>query len=373
MNFDFSDDQKLLKEQVRRLLQDKCSLGRVRAVLEGDESYAQDVWRGLCDLGVAGAAISEDYGGAGLGALELCVIAEELGRSVAPVPFSSSIYFASEALRLYGRADQKDTWLSRLASGSAIGTIGMAEGVSGSGSAIETTYADGKLNGRKLPVADAILSDVMIVLAQSDEGLSFVLVDMSSSGVSCTPIDTIDPSRSYAVVDFKDVSADILGDDAGLGLQMRSRLEDGAAVFFAFEQIGGAAAALAMARDYALERYAFGRQIGSYQAIKHKLADMYVKLELARSNAYYAAMVLSEDSSDLPIAAAAARVSASEAYYFAARENIQTHGGIGFTWEADTQFHYRRAGLLKLVIGGPLRWKERIVSALERHNDPRPA
>jgi alkylation response protein AidB-like acyl-CoA dehydrogenase len=139
-------------------------------------------------------------------------------------------------------------------------------------------------------------------------------------------------------------------------------------VLFAFEQIGGAEAAMWMGRDYALQRQAFGRVIGSYQAIKHKLADVYVKTELARSNAYYGAMMYAENGADLPIAAAAARVAATDAYDFAAKENIQTHGGIGFTWEADTQFHYRRSRLLALAIGGPTAWKDKLVTRLERKN-----
>jgi alkylation response protein AidB-like acyl-CoA dehydrogenase len=146
------------------------------------------------------------------------------------------------------------------------------------------------------------------------------------------------------------------------------RLYDAAAVYFAFAQVGGAEAAMWMARDYALQRQAFGRAIGSYQAIKHKLADCYVKLELARSNAYYGAMMLTDGGADLPLAAAAARIAATEAYDFAAKENIQTHGGIGFTWEADTQFHYRRARVMALSIGGPMAWKDKLVSRLEQKN-----
>ena len=143
---------------------------------------------------------------------------------------------------------------------------------------------------------------------------------------------------------------------------------DGGAVLFSFEQVGGTEAALEMARDYALERYAFGRQIGSYQAIKHKLADMYVKKELAKSNAYYGAMMLNDEGSELTEAAAASRIAGSDAYVFAAQENIQTHGGIGYTWESDCQFHYRRAKLLALTIGAPIQWKEKLVSRLEAKN-----
>jgi alkylation response protein AidB-like acyl-CoA dehydrogenase len=146
------------------------------------------------------------------------------------------------------------------------------------------------------------------------------------------------------------------------------RILDRAAILLAFEQVGGADVCLAMAKDYALNRYAFGRPIASFQAIKHKLADMYVFNELARSNAYYGAMMLSDGGADLPLAAAAARIAATEAYDFASKENIQTHGGIGFTWEADTQFHLRRARLMALNIGGPMAWKDKLVTRLEQKN-----
>jgi alkylation response protein AidB-like acyl-CoA dehydrogenase len=180
-------------------------------------------------------------------------------------------------------------------------------------------------------------------------------------------VETIDPARKHAELAFKDAAAELLGGE-GEGWRTLERLYDAAAVYLAFAQVGGAESALWMARDYALQRQAFGRSIGSYQAIKHKLADCYVKLELARSNAYYGAMMLTEGGADLPLAAAAARIAATEAYDYTAKENIQTHGGIGFTWEADTQFHYRRSRVLALALGGPMAWKDKLVTRLEQKN-----
>ncbi|HEX4710479.1 acyl-CoA dehydrogenase family protein, partial [Phenylobacterium sp.] len=177
---------------------------------------------------------------------------------------------------------------------------------------------------------------------------------------------TIDPTRSHARIVFDNAPAVPLpgseGDDAA------RHLLDRAAVMLAFEQVGCAQAALEMARDYARERYAFGRPIGSFQAIKHKLADIYIKNELARSNAYYGAWALNTDAPEMPIAASAARIAASEAFWFASKENIQTHGGIGFTWEMDCHLYYRRSRQLGLVAGAPRVWKERLVSHLERRN-----
>ncbi|MBE8221013.1 MAG: acyl-CoA/acyl-ACP dehydrogenase, partial [Alphaproteobacteria bacterium] len=347
MDFDFSEDQKLLKEQARKFLGDKCDLSQVRKVLEGDAPHHGEVWQGLCELGFAGAAVPEAYGGLGLGTLELCVVAEELGRAIAPVPFSSSIYLAAEAIKLYGSEEQKKLWLPRIASGEIIATLAAAEGTSPPHPrSLKTQISGGKLSGVKLPIADGAEATLAVVLTQD----SLALVDLTTGGITRKAVKTIDPTRAHAEITFDNASAELLGAQ-GEGWQNYCALESRAAILFAFEQVGGAEAAMNMAKDYALERYAFGRQIGSYQAIKHKLADMYVRLELARSNCYYAAMALSEDTADLEIAAATARIAATEAYRFAAQENIQTHGGIGFTWEADAQFHYRRAKLLALTLG----------------------
>jgi len=376
MNFDFSDDQKLLKEQVRKFLADKCPTKVVRRVLDGTETHAEEVWKGLVDLGVPGVGIPEEFGGLGLSPLELCVVAEEIGRAAAPVPFDTSVVLATEALKLAGSDAQKKKWLPDLASGKAIGTLAIAEGPQPPRPRnIRTTFGGGRLNGKKVPVADGEAATFAVVLANTggqtsnmgDRALSLVLVDLKQSPVARKRVETIDPARKHAELTFNAAASELLGAE-GEGWRLLERLYDAAAVYFAFAQVGGAEAAMWMARDYALQRQAFGRAIGSYQAIKHKLADCYVKLELARSNAYYGAMMLTDGGADLPLAAAAARIAATEAYDFAAKENIQTHGGIGFTWEADTQFHYRRARVMALSIGGPMAWKDKLVSRLEQKN-----
>ena len=372
MNFDFSDDQKLLKEQVRKFLADKCPTKVVRRVLDGNETHAEEVWKGLIELGVTGTAIPEEYGGLGLSPLELCVVAEEIGRAAAPVPFDTSVVLATEALKLAGSESQKKKWLPKLAAGEAIGTLATAEGPQPpKPRSIRTTFGGGRLNGRKLPVADGEAATFAIVLANTggsgDRAVSLVLVDLAQASVKRARVETIDPARKHAELTFDGATAELLGGE-GEGWRLLERLYDAAAVYFAFAQVGGAEAAMWMARDYALQRQAFGRPIGSYQALKHKLADCYVKLELARSNAYYGAMMLTDGGADLPLAAAAARIAATEAYDFAAKENIQTHGGIGFTWEADTQFHYRRSRLMALSLGGPMAWKDKLVTRLEQKN-----
>ena len=321
-----------------------------------------------CAIGICRSRHSGEFGGLGLGPLELCVLAEELGRCVAPVPFSSSIYLAAEALKNFG--DQtKRNWLPQLATGACVGTLAASEGTQPpSPTTVKTTFADGKLNGTKIPVADAMIAGLAIVLANTggkgERALSLVAVDLSAEGINRREVETIDPTRGHGEIVFENAPATLVGKE-GDGWDNYRRIEAGAAVLVAFEQVGGAEAAMNMAKEYALERYAFGRQIGSYQAIKHKIADMYVKLELARSNAYYGAMAFAEDAGDLELAAAAARISATEAYRFAAQESIQVHGGIGFTWEANTSFiiAVRNCWLCPWQCQ---RWKDRLVSELEK-------
>ena len=366
MNFDFSADQKALRDQARKFLAEHASSVRVRRILDTDEPYDRELWRGVAEMGWTGTAVPETYGGAGFGYLELCVIAEELGRSVAPIPFSSTVYLAAEALLLAGSEAQKRKWLPRIASGEAIGCLALAEGAGAPAPrAVKTRVTAGRVSGTKAPVADGDVADVAVVAARADSGdLSLFLADLSGPGVARTTLSTVDPTRSHARLAFDGVAAEPLG-AAGAGAALLERLLDRAAVLVAFEQVGGAQAALDMAREYAIGRFAFGRPIASFQAIKHKLVDMYVGVELARSNAYHAAWALSTDAAELPVAAATARVSATEAYFHAAKENIQTHGGMGFTWEFDCHLHYRRAKLTGLGLGSARRWKDLLITRLE--------
>jgi alkylation response protein AidB-like acyl-CoA dehydrogenase len=368
MNFDFSDDQKMMRDSARKFLSDRSSLKTVRKALESPDAYDATLWAGIAEMGWLGIVVPEEFGGVGLGHLELCMIAEEIGRALAPVPFSSSVYLATEGLLLAGSQDQKAAWLPKLVQG-AIGTMALSEGA-GSPTAgnIAARVTNGQLSGTKWPVADGSIADVALVLAKgADDRLSLYLVDMKAKGVSATVLKTMDPTRSAASVTFDQAPAQLLG-AAGQGLELVEAIQDRAAILTAFEQVGGAQACLEMAKDYAMQRIAFGRLIGSYQAIKHKLADMYVATELARSNAYYGAWALSTGAAELPIAAASARVSASDAYHLASKENLQTHGGMGFTWEGDCHLFYRRAKWLAHSLGTTRVWKDRLISRLERKN-----
>jgi alkylation response protein AidB-like acyl-CoA dehydrogenase len=374
MNFDFSDDQKALKSEVRRFLEANASTAQVRKVLdanssqEGAKPYDEALWKAVGQQGWLGAAIPEEYGGLGLGHLELCVIAEELGRAVAPIPFASTVYFVAEAIMLAGADAQKSDLLPKIAAGEIIGCIATSEGPGVTTAAtLKATVEGGKLNGVKLPVTDGDIANVALVLAKENGKPGLYLVDLDDAGVTREALKTLDPTRDAARLIFKDAPVRRLG-EAGEGIELVEQVFDRAAVLLAFEQLGGADRCLEMAKAYALERYAFGRVIASYQAIKHKLADIYIKNELGRSNAYYGAWALNSNAPELPVAASAARIAASEAFWFASKENIQTHGGIGFTWEMDCHLYYRRSRQLSLVAGAPRVWKERLVSHLERRN-----
>ena len=374
MNFDFSDDQKLLKDQARKFLTDKCSRQVVRSVLDNSENqYSKELWQEVVNMGWTATAIPEEYGGLGLGMLELCVIAEELGRSLAPIPFSSSIYIFAEFLKAYGSEEQKQQYLPKIASGELIGSFAFPE-TKGTPriNNINSKVENNKLNGKKLPVNDGQVADILIVAANSDNNqnhnsLSLYIVETNQDGVSKKLLDTLDPTRPSSEVNFKDADCISLG-EKGEGWTMIQNILNRAAILFAFEQVGGAQVALDEAKKYSIERYAFGKPIGSFQALKHKMADMYVKNELAKSNAYYGAWALSTDSMELPVAAAGARVSATEAFHYASKENIQIHGGVGFTWEYDCHLFYRRSKLLSLNLGSIRKWKENLISNLEKRN-----
>ena len=373
MNFDFSDEQKQLRDQARKFLGEKCQSRAVRAVLDGKAPYDRDLWKGLAEMGFLGVAIPEAYGGAGAGHLELCVIAEEMGRALAPVPFSSTVYLAAEAILLAGSEAQKQKWLPKIASGAAIGTLALFEGKGNpSPQAIKLSASGGNLNGVKKPVGDGAIADFAVVAARTassgrDTDISLFLIDMNAEGVEARALSNVDPTRGQAEITFKNCKAEPLG-AAGEGWSVVSQVLDRAAVLLSFEQVGGADRALEMGRDYALDRIAFGRPIGSFQAIKHMLADMYVSATLARSNCYYGAWALSTNASELPEAAAAARISATQAFQHCAKNNIQVHGGMGFTWEFDCHLYYRRANATALSLGSMSYWEDALIDRMRKRN-----
>jgi acyl-CoA dehydrogenase len=282
------------------------------------------------------------------------------------VPFASTAYLAAEAILLAGNDAQKRKYLPRLADGSLIGCFALMEGNGNPApDAIRAYVSNGALNGSKWPVADGGIAEIAIVAAR-DETDAIALFVVETKSVARKTLRTVDPTRDQARFDCTNTPAEKLSSASGWAAVQR--LLDRAAILFAFEQVGGADASLQMARDYAMERFAFGRPIGSFQAIKHKLTDVYVALELARSNAYHGAWALTADAAELPLAAATARVSATEAFHLASKENIQTHGGVGFTWAFDCHLYYRRSKQLGVRLGGAPFWKNRLVDLIETRN-----
>ena len=315
-------------------------------------------------MGWTGAAIPEALGGAGLGHLGLCVLAEELGSALAPTPFSSSIYLAAEAIMLAGSEAQKQAWLPKLASGTIIGTLAMAEGPGKADpSKLRTTLRGGALTGEKLPVPDGDVADLAVVAARGDRGLQLALVELNGPGVSRHAVDTIDPTRSHARLIFDGAAAEPSANRAGARPCSR-RVQERAAVLMAFEQVGGAQRSLEMARDYALGSAmpSVGRSARSRRSSTSLPTSTLPPSWRARTPT-----TAPGRSAATPPSCRWRRrrraISANEAYYLAAKENIQMHGGMGFTWEFDCHLHYRRAKLLALALGSTRLWKERLLPA----------
>ena len=365
MNFDFSEEQKLLQHTARDYLADNAPLAVCREVLETDALYARDLWKGAAELGWLGTAIPEEYGGAGFGYLELAVIAEEVGRALAPIPFGSTVYLAAEALLLAGSDAQKNKYLPRITAGEAIGTLALTEAPGQNDvEAISAKIDGGALSGTKVPVLDGGIADFAIVAAQSGGGLSLAIVDLDESGVTREAVESIDPSRPLARIRFDGAPCELLGEE-GQGEAITMRVLDRGAALFAFEQLGGAERAFELTREFTLGRYAFGRPVASFQAIKHRLADLWCETELARSNCYWAAWALENGEPELELAAPTARISSSHAFDLATVEMVQMHGGVGYTWEYDCHLFYRRARLLAAAIGSTSTWRDRLVTRID--------
>ena len=374
MNFDFSEEQKLLRTTARDFLEDRAPLGLARSVLESDATMSRELWAGAAEMGWLGTIIPERWGGAGFGHAELVLIAEELGRALAPIPFVTSATVA-DAILVAGSEAQKERYLPGFANGDRIGTLALAEarGVVRPVNVRARLGAGGTLDGAKIGAPDGASANLALVLARDDPGrLVLALADLE--GVARTAEESIDPSRPSARFAFDATPAEPLagagarGD--GEGWSLLRRILDRAAVLQAFEQLGTAQRAFDLTREQILDRHAFGRPIGSFQAIKHRIADLYATLEVARSNCWFAAWALANDDPGLPLAACTARVAATEACSETSVEMVHLFGGAGFTWELDCHLFYRRARNLALALGPPAEWRDRLVDCLAAIPDP---
>jgi alkylation response protein AidB-like acyl-CoA dehydrogenase len=369
MNFDFPEDLKLLRDQAARFLADNCAPSVNRAVHENGAAHDATLWGQMAEQGWMGVTIPEAYGGSELGHLAACLLAEEIGRHIAPVPYGSTVYLATEAILMFGSDAQKARYLPGIAAGETIATFAAPERPGAfSPERMTTSIGGGKLSGEKLNVSDGAIAQIAVVAGKPTDGSGawLAVVELDGAGVTRTPQKAMDASRSLTRLSLADAPCDpLVGATDASSVQ---RVIESAAVMMAFEQVGAAQASLDLAKDFALERYAFGRPIGSFQAIKHKLVDMYVAVELARSNAYYGAWALSTDASELPTAAAVARISAGDAGWLTAKESVQTLGGQGFTWGNDCHLYFKRSNHLRVALGGPSEWKRRLARGLKNRN-----
>jgi acyl-CoA dehydrogenase len=362
VDLDFSDEQKGLARELAAVLAAHDGRRSSRRALEGQAPYDAKLWRELGRLGWLAAPYPANVGGQALGHEILCAIAQEIGRSMAAIPFTSSICLTAEALWLFGSESQHREVLRPVLAGERIGALAIAESPGPLLPAvIQTRARAGRLSGHKVAVADGGIADLLVVAAEANGAIALFLVDAAAPGVTQVLDTTIDPGHVVADIRFDNVPAEPLGT---CGWGDVERLLARAAVPVAFQQLGVADAALQMALTYAIERQAFGRSIGSFQAIKHKLADVWTANELARANAYFAAWALAEDAAELPLAAATARVAATEALERAAREMIQVHGAVAATWDHDAHLFYRRAEHFSLVLGGATQWRHRLTDHL---------
>ncbi|MFM9226050.1 MAG: acyl-CoA dehydrogenase family protein [Actinomycetota bacterium] len=358
MNFAFSEEQEELRKSVRSFLEYKSSEEAVREQMETEKGYDKAVWEQMANqLGLQSLAIPEEFDGQGFSFIELGVVLEEMGRALLCAPFFSTVVLASNTLLQSGDDAAKKAHLPGIAAGTTIATIATTEPSGRWDEAGITVEAKGSgsnftISGTKSFVIDGHIADLIIVAARTGKGVSLFTVEGGAAGLTRTALSTMDQTRKQAKLEFSNTPATLIGKE-GDGWNVLSKVMDLAAVALAAEQVGGAQKVLEMAVQYAKDRIQFGRPIGSFQAIKHKCADMLLEVESAKSAAYYGMWCAAEDNEELPSVASLAKAYCSEAYFHAAAENIQIHGGIGFTWEHPAHLYFKRAKSSELIFGDP--------------------
>jgi alkylation response protein AidB-like acyl-CoA dehydrogenase len=366
MDYHFTPEQDQFREILSRFLRDKSPADVARASLDEGHTYDADLWQQLCgDLGLAGLHIPEAYGGAGYGPVEQAIVMEEQGRALLCAPFLASAVMAGHAILQTGSEDQKQALLPGIADGSVIAALAVTEQQGNWADAdiqLDASPAGGGfvLNGRKRFVVDGQVANLLVVAGRTAAGVSLFSVDAGADGVACAPLSPVDTTRKLADISFTNAQAQLLGAEGGADL---NALYNAVLVAFANEMVGGAQAMLESAVAYAKMRVQFGRVIGSFQAIKHRCANLMVEVELAKAAAYQAAQILA-DGDDATIAASQAKAAASDVYLHAAEECIQFHGGIGFTWENDTHLWFKRAKSSEVFLGTPQEHRERLLQAM---------
>lgn len=373
MEFSFSEDQNDLRKAARRFLEVASSEERVRSVMGTEQGFDSKLWKQLSEeLAWTALTIPERYGGLGMSYLDLYVLMEEMGRVLLCAPFFSTICLGANAVLLGGSDDQKEQYLPKIASGETRLTLAYAEnGDRTEPDGLEASYSKNGtgylLNGAKHYVLDGHTADVLVIAARTEgsrgaEGVSLFFVAGDAEGVTRSWLPTMDQTRRLASVELKDVqvSEDALLGAEGRGWELCERALDLARIALAAEQVGASEKTLEMSVEYAKARTQFGRPIGSFQAIKHKCADMLTMIESARSAAFYASALASQSELNLAEAASSAKSYCSDTFFHCASENIQIHGGIGFTWEHPAHMYLKRAKSSEALLGDPAFHRERV-------------
>ena len=378
MDFGFNADQELLRSTARKFFENECTSEFVRARMAEDTGFTEEFWTKLAEQGWLGLVYPEQYGGAGLGFVDLTVLMEEMGRAVMPGPFFSTVLLGGATLLEAGSDAQKKEWLTKIAEGQARVTLAWTEPSARWDAAGVTTTATASaggftLDGTKLFVPDAHVSHALVVVARTkeggnaEEGVSLFLVPTSAKGVSVTLLPTMDQTRKLCEVKLDHVSVPasaLVGAKDG-GWQPLTRVIRRATVALCAEMCGGAQKVLDMTTEYAKIRIAFGKPIGSYQGVKHKAADMLVDVENAKSLTYYAAWAVDENVPEAALAASMAKAYASDAFRKVAGAGIQLHGGIGFTWEHDLHLYFKRAKSSEFTFGDATYHRERVAQLID--------
>jgi alkylation response protein AidB-like acyl-CoA dehydrogenase len=373
MDIGFTDEQEMLRAAARGFLDEKCPAKFVRERMATDEAVTPEFWAQLAEQGWLGITFSEEDGGSGLGLVDLVVLMEEMGQAVMPGPFYATVLLGGEAIAAAGSAPQRREYLPRIAEGVLKATLAVTEpnarwdaaGVTATARAVSRGFV---LAGTKMFVPDAHLADVLVVAARSrdgtsmEDGISLFLVPKTASGLSVSVLPSIDATRKLCEVRLANVvvpQTALLG-ELHAGWPALSRVVDRAAVALSAEMCGGAQRVLDMTVDYAKLRTTFGKPIGSYQAVKHRCADMLVDIENAKSLTYYAAWAIDEGQDDAPLAASMAKACASDMSRKVAAAGIQLHGGIGMTWEHDLHLYMKRAKACEIAFGDATWHRERV-------------
>ena len=369
MNFGFTQEQEELRTMVRRFLNDKSPESEVRRLMATEEGYDPAVWRQMAEeLALQGLGIPEEYGGQGFGPVELYVVFEEMGAALLCAPYFSTVALAVNAVLHVGSEADRAAYLPAMASGDTIATLAITDDAGqwdlSSTATTASKASDGwVLNGVHSYVTDGSVASLIFVPAMTNAGLSLFAVPGDGPGVQRAALATMDQTRKQSRIVLTDAPGSLVGVDGGAleGLETTLRI---AAAALAAEQVGGAQRVLDDSVAYAKSRVQFGRPIGSFQAIKHKCADMLLDVESAKSAAYYAAWASQELNDELPVAASLAKSFCSEAYFHCAAENIQIHGGIGFTWEHSAHLYFKRAKSSELFLGDPAYHRELLANRL---------